>query len=51
MRKAKIRHNNINRPEIATDKLFPIPIIAASKKIQAINRLFCSERRYFRFIS
>ena len=40
MRKAKIKHNNINSPEIATDKLFPIPIIAISKMIQAINRHF-----------
>ena len=42
MRKAKIRHNNISSPEIAIGKLLPKPIIATSKMMQAINRLFWS---------
>ena len=53
MRKAKIRHNNISSPEIAIGKLLPIPIIAASKMMQALNRLFWSchsEKSSFRVI-
>ncbi len=53
MRKAKIRHNNISSPDIAIGKLLPIPIIATSKMMQAINRLFWSchsEKSSFRVI-